>query len=84
MTEIHQVLIAHLDDLYAFYGADTGVQDRAQAHFLVHQGTGRSASFRHAMNQLPSVEEQLAAVNRFFDDRRSNTSICATRRSLAA
>jgi len=26
-----------------------------------------SASFRHAMNQLPNIEAQLAAVNRFFE-----------------
>jgi tRNA-dihydrouridine synthase B len=67
VTEIHQVLIAHLYDLYAFYGADTGVKIARKHISWYTKGLAGSASFRHAMNQLPSIEEQLAAVNRFFD-----------------
>jgi len=67
VTEIHQVLIAHLYDLYAFYGADTGVKIARKHISWYTKGLAGSASFRHAMNQLQSVEEQLAAVNRFFD-----------------
>jgi len=67
VTEIHQVLIAHLYDLYAFYGADTGVRIARKHISWYTKGLAGSAGFRHAMNQLQSVEEQLAAVNRFFD-----------------
>ncbi len=67
VTEIHQVLIAHLHDLYAFYGADTGVRIARKHISWYTKGLAGSAGFRHAMNQLQSVEEQLAAVNRFFD-----------------
>ena len=67
VTEIHQVLIAHLYDLYAFYGADTGVRIARKHISWYTKGLAGSASFRHAMNQLQSVEEQLAAVNRFFE-----------------
>jgi len=67
VTEIHQVLIAHLYDLYAFYGADTGVKIARKHISWYTKGLAGSASFRHAMNQLPSIEEQLAAVNEFFD-----------------
>ncbi len=67
VTEIHQVLIAHLHDLYAFYGADTGVKIARKHISWYTKGLAGSASFRHAMNQLQSLEEQLAAVNRFFD-----------------
>jgi tRNA-dihydrouridine synthase B len=67
VTEIHQVLIAHLYDLYAFYGTDTGVKIARKHISWYTKGLAGSASFRHAMNQLQSVEEQLAAVNRFFD-----------------
>ena len=67
VTEIHQVLIAHLYDLYAFYGVDTGVKIARKHISWYTKGLAGSASFRHAMNQLPSIEEQLAAVNRFFD-----------------
>jgi tRNA-dihydrouridine synthase B len=67
VTEIHQVLIAHLYDLYAFYGADTGVRIARKHISWYTKGLAGSASFRHAMNQLQNVEEQLAAVNRFFE-----------------
>ena len=67
VTEIHQVMIAHLYDLYAFYGVDTGVKIARKHISWYTKGLAGSASFRHAMNQLPSIHEQLAAVNRFFD-----------------
>ena len=67
VSEIHQVLIAHLHDLYAFYGTDTGVKIARKHISWYTKGLAGSASFRHAMNQLQSVEEQLAAVDRFFD-----------------
>ena len=64
VTEIHQVLIAHLYDLYAFYGADTGVRIARKHISWYTKGLAGSASFRHAMNQLQSVEQQLAAADR--------------------
>ena len=67
VTEIHQVLIAHLHDLYAFYGVATGVKIARKHISWYTKGLAGSAGFRHAMNQLPNIEEQLAAVNRFFD-----------------
>jgi tRNA-dihydrouridine synthase B len=67
VTEIHQVLIAHLYDLYAFYGTETGVKIARKHISWYTRGLAGSASFRHAMNQLPDIEQQLAAVNRFFD-----------------
>jgi len=67
VTEIHQVLIAHLYDLYAFYGVETGVKIARKHISWYTKGLAGSASFRHAMNQLQSIEEQLAAVNRFFE-----------------
>ena len=68
VTEIHQVLIAHLYDLYAFYGDDTGVRIARKHISWYTKGLPGSAGFRHAMNQLQSIEDQLAAVNRFFDN----------------
>jgi tRNA-dihydrouridine synthase B len=67
VVEIHQVLIAHLYDLYAFYGVDTGVKIARKHICWYTKGLAGSAGFRHAMNQLPGIEGQLAAVNRFFD-----------------
>lgn len=66
VAEIHQVLLDHLDDLYAFYGEITGVRVARKHISWYTKGLVGSANFRHAMNQLPTVETQLEAVNAFF------------------
>ena len=66
VTEIHEVLIAHLHDLYGFYGAERGVRVARKHISWYTKGLTGSAVFRHAMNQLPNCEEQLAAVDHFF------------------
>jgi len=66
VAEIHDVLLAHLDDLYRFYGVIGGVR-MARKHIAWYtRGLADSASFRHAMNQLEHTAEQLDAVNDFF------------------
>lgn len=66
VNEIHRVLIGHLHDLYAFYGEYTGLR-MARKHISWYtKGLTGSAGFRHAMNQLATVAEQLAAVEQFF------------------
>lgn len=66
VDEIHRVLVAHLDDLYSFYGEYTGVR-MARKHISWYtKGLKCSAEFRHAMNRLESTREQLSAISRFF------------------
>lgn len=66
VSEIHRVLVGHLHDLYTFYGEYTGLR-MARKHISWYtRGLAGSASFRHAMNQLPTVEQQLLAVERFM------------------
>ncbi|MBE0614520.1 MAG: tRNA dihydrouridine synthase DusB [Burkholderiales bacterium] len=84
VTEIHQVLIAHLHDLYAFYGIDTGVKIARKHISWYTKGLAGSASFRHAMNQLQKLEEQLAAVNRFFDQQAQQAEHLRYEEELAA
>ena len=67
VSEIREVLLDHLQELYRFYGRDRGVKVARKHISWYTKGLAGSASFRHAMNQLPGIEEQLAAVNRFFD-----------------
>ena len=66
VAEIHQVLLHHLDDLYSFYGEVTGVRVARKHISWYTKGLAGSANFRHAMNQLPTIEEQMKAVNEFF------------------
>jgi tRNA-dihydrouridine synthase B len=66
VSEIHDVLIAHMRDLYSFYGPQTGVKVARKHISWYTRGLAGSAGFRHGMNQLQSAEEQLAAVDEFF------------------
>ncbi|PTR14509.1 MULTISPECIES: tRNA dihydrouridine synthase DusB [unclassified Nitrosospira] len=66
VAEIHRVLINHLQDLYSFYGEYSGVRIARKHISWYTKGLVGSASFRHAMNQLQSTDQQLAAVNEFF------------------
>ena len=68
VSEIHSVLVAHLQDLYAFYGRDTGVKVARKHISWYTKGLAGSAGFRHRMNQLQTCEDQLQAVNEFFDE----------------
>jgi tRNA-dihydrouridine synthase B len=66
VEEIHRVLIAHLNDLYEFYGEYTGVRVARKHISWYTKGLAGSAAFRHAMNRLETSAEQLEAVNGFF------------------
>ena len=66
VEEIHRVLIAHLNELYQFYGEYTGVRVARKHISWYTKGLAGSAAFRHAMNRLETCAEQLAAVNEFF------------------
>jgi len=66
VAEIHAILKAHLADLYAFYGEETGVRVARKHISWYTKGIVGAARFRHAMNQLQTVAEQLAATDEFF------------------
>ncbi len=64
--EIHRILRDHLSDLYGFYGEETGVRIARKHISWYTRGLVGAAHFRHAMNQLQTVGEQLAAADEFF------------------
>ena len=66
VAEIHAVLLEHIHDLYAFYGDVTGVRVARKHISWYTRGLVGSSAFRHAMNQLDTVAEQLAVVNEYF------------------
>jgi tRNA-dihydrouridine synthase B len=66
--EIHQLLVGHMHELYAFYGEQTGVRIARKHISWYTKGLPGSAMFRHAMNQLESTREQLDAAERFFTE----------------
>jgi tRNA-dihydrouridine synthase B len=66
VDEIRDVLLAHLEALYDFYGADAGVRVARKHISWYTKGLAGSAAFRHRMNRLPDVAEQRQAVDEFF------------------
>ena len=68
VSEIREVMVAHLHDLYGFYGLERGVKVARKHISWYTKGLAGSASFRHRMNQLATCEEQLEAVERFFEE----------------
>jgi tRNA-dihydrouridine synthase B len=67
VSEIQQVLIAHVHELYEFYGEQSGLRVARKHISWYTKGLTGSAHFRHQMNQLESITEQLQAVNDFFE-----------------
>ena len=84
MREIHRVLVAHLHDLYAFYGEHTGVRIARKHISWYTKGLAGSASFRHAMNQLQTCAEQMVAVDTFFSELASQSQRLTYVEELAA
>lgn len=68
VSEIHRVLINHLIDLYDFYGEYSGVRIARKHISWYTKGLVSSAIFRHAMNQLQTSDQQVSAVNEFFNE----------------
>ena len=66
VAEIHRILRDHLADLYAFYGEETGVRIARKHISWYTKGLAGAAHFRHAMNQMPGIDQQLAATDEFF------------------
>jgi tRNA-dihydrouridine synthase B len=66
VEEIRRTLLDHLDELYRFYGERTGVSIARKHIGWYTKGLPDSAVFRHRVFQIPTAEEQRAAVDRFF------------------
>jgi tRNA-dihydrouridine synthase B len=66
VSEIQAILLEHLEDLYGFYGTETGVRVARKHISWYTKGLSGSAAFRHQMNRLDSVTEQRTMIHDFF------------------
>ena len=82
--EIQDVLIAHLADLYDFYGEYTGLRVARKHISWYTRGLPGSAMFRHRMNQLESVAEQVQATTEFFEGQKASSERLQYEGELAA
>jgi len=65
--KIRDIMIAHLENLYAFYGEYSGVRIARKHISWYSKGQRDGAAFRHAMNHVESTNAQLAMARSFFD-----------------
>ncbi len=68
VEEIHTVMLEHINDLYGFYGDIAGMRVARKHISWYTKGLAGSASFRHNMNTLQTIELQQAAINDFFSE----------------
>jgi tRNA-dihydrouridine synthase B len=71
VTEIREVLLGHVHDLYGFYGYERGTRVARKHISWYTKGLKNSAVFRARMNTLETSDLQLEAIARFFDDLQS-------------
>jgi tRNA-dihydrouridine synthase B len=79
LSEIRNTLLAHLENLYDFYGEHRGVRV-ARKHISWYskgKGLAGGAAFRHAVNQVETAAAQLAMVRGFFDRHADTDRIAA-------
>ena len=67
VEEIRIVMLGHLEDHYHFYGLEAGARIARKHISWYTKGLAGSAAFRRQMNMLLTAEEQLRAINEFFD-----------------
>jgi tRNA-dihydrouridine synthase B len=67
LSEIRDILTAHLKNLYAFYGEYTGVRVARKHIAWYSKGQRDGNAFRQQINQVESAEAQLARVHAFFE-----------------
>jgi tRNA-dihydrouridine synthase B len=67
VTEVRDILLAHLDNLYSFYGERTGVLVARKHISWYSKGQRHGGVFRHAVNQVDNTRQQIAMVREFFD-----------------
>jgi len=71
IDEIQQLMNAHLEDHYTFYGEFTGVRTARKHISWYTRGLCGANAFRHRINTLETTREQLLAVNQFFNAQRA-------------
>lgn len=66
ITTVHDLMINHMKNLYAFYGEKRGVLVARKHVSWYSKGQRNGSTFRHTFNQLETAEEQLGSAENFF------------------
>jgi len=66
-TEVRDILLGHLANLYEFYGEYTGVRMARKHISWYSKGQKHGAAFRQAVNKAETIEKQLEMTHTFFN-----------------
>jgi tRNA-dihydrouridine synthase B len=77
LTEVRDTLLAHLSNLYAFYGEHTGVRVARKHISWYSKGQAGGSVFRNAVNRLQTAHDQLAMTREFFDKQMFRAGLAA-------
>ena len=66
VSEIRDIMIGHLHNLYEFYGEFTGVRIARKHISWYSKGQRGGAAFRDRVNRVETADEQLAMTEAFF------------------
>ena len=67
VTEVRDIMLNHLHNLYAFYGEYMGVRIARKHISWYSKGQRHGAAFRQVINRVETQEEQLSKTKDFFD-----------------
>jgi len=67
-SDVRDILIGHLHNLYAFYGEFTGVRVARKHISWYSKGQPHGAAFRDAVNRVETMEQQLEMTQDFFNN----------------
>ncbi|MDB9717136.1 tRNA dihydrouridine synthase DusB [Methylophilaceae bacterium] len=67
VNEIQKTTIKHVLDLYDFYGEETGLRVARKHISWYTKGLKKSAQFRSDMNSLENCNDQINAINNYFE-----------------
>ena len=77
IEEVRDTLIAHLHNLYDFYGEYRGVRVARKHISWYSKGLVGGAVFRHRVNQVETAAAQLEMVREFFDRQMQKLGLAA-------
>ena len=67
IDEIKNITIAHVNELYDFYGENAGLKIARKHISWYTKGLKNSANFRHYMNTIETVDEQIKTIEDYFN-----------------
>ena len=76
-TEVRDILLGHLDDLYAFYGEQQGVRIARKHLGWYAKDRAENAAFRAVANRAESASEQMRLTRDYFTASTADLALAA-------